>query len=151
MSDKKLTNEQKKELAKLLYTRENITTQKVISERVGVSQNTVSKWVKEGNWERIRTSIVFTKDEQLRELYDQFTLLNEAIRDGVGYPDSKQADVLSKLTKSISQLETETGIHDAIDVGMKFIVFVQSLDLELSKSITVYFDNYLKMLMNESK
>ena len=45
-----LTNAQKKEWAKTLYLRENLTQQE-IAERVGVSRVTVSNWVRSGKWE----------------------------------------------------------------------------------------------------
>ena len=45
-----LTNAQKKEWAKTLYLKENLTQQE-IADRVGVSRVSVSNWVRAGKWE----------------------------------------------------------------------------------------------------
>lgn len=44
-----LTNTQKKEWARTLYLRENLTQQE-IADRVGVSRVTVSNWCRGGKW-----------------------------------------------------------------------------------------------------
>ena len=62
---KNITNEQKKELAKILYTKENLT-QAEIAEREGTSRVTMGKWIKSENWEMLKVSITITKEEQLK-------------------------------------------------------------------------------------
>ena len=54
MADK-MTNEQRKEWAKLLFVKENLT-QAEIAERVGVSRVTVNKWINTENWEHLKVS-----------------------------------------------------------------------------------------------
>ena len=44
-----MKSEQRKELAKLLYTKEHLL-QKEIAERVGVTPQTVNRWVKRESW-----------------------------------------------------------------------------------------------------
>jgi len=80
-----LTNSEKKEYAKLLFTRESLT-QKEIAQRVGTSENTISNWVNAGKWETLRRSLMVTKDEQLSQLYRQLELLNIDIENAKGYP-----------------------------------------------------------------
>ncbi len=48
-----LTNAQKKEWAKTLYLKENLTQQE-IADRVGVSRVSVSNWVRAGKWRNRR-------------------------------------------------------------------------------------------------
>ena len=60
-----LTNAQKKEWAKTLYMRENLTQQE-IAERVGVSRVTVSNWVRAGKWEEQKAGLTLTRQEQVR-------------------------------------------------------------------------------------
>ena len=60
MADK-MTNEQRKEWAKLLFVKENLT-QAEIAERVGVSRVTVNKWINTENWEHLKVSVTITKE-----------------------------------------------------------------------------------------
>lgn len=50
---KTLTNQQKKDWAKMLYMQGELQSRQ-IAEKVGVSPVTMSKWSKEGNWEMLR-------------------------------------------------------------------------------------------------
>lgn len=74
-----LTREQKKDYARQLYLNDSSITQAEIAERVGVSKVTVCKWVKEGKWEELQTSLLVGKDVQLARLYGQLKRLNDAI------------------------------------------------------------------------
>jgi len=151
MAEKELTIQQKKDWAKLLYTKEGLT-QKEISARVGVSERTMSKWVNdpEENWEKLRASIVLTREAQLRDLYDQWTELNNFIKKkkkGEKFPDSREADILSKLANAIEKLENEVNITSVIDAGKGFIHFVRRVDFQKVHEITTLFDAYIKSLL----
>lgn len=58
------------EFAKTLFVNEGLT-QKEIAVRLDVSEKTVGTWVKKGNWEKLKTSLLVTRDNQLSELYKQ--------------------------------------------------------------------------------
>lgn len=150
MAEKGLTIQQKKEWAKLLYTKDGVTTQKELAIRVGVSERTMSKWVNDENWEKLRASIVLTREEQLRNLYDQWTELNKFIKKkkkGEQFPDSREADILSKLSNAIEKLEGEVNITSVIDSGKGFIAFVRRVDPESVFNITTLYDSYIKSLL----
>lgn len=65
-----LTNTQKKEWARTLYLRENLTQQE-IADRVGVSRVTVSNWCRGGKWEEQKVGLTLTRREQVQSLYRQ--------------------------------------------------------------------------------
>ncbi|MEE1386305.1 MAG: helix-turn-helix domain-containing protein, partial [Prevotella sp.] len=95
-----LTNTQKKEWARTLYLRENLTQQE-IADRVGVSRVTVSHWCRGGKWEEQKVGLTLTRREQVQSLYRQVAEVNNAIQlkpEGQRYPDAKQADTIVKLT-----------------------------------------------------
>ncbi len=141
---------QKKELAKLLYTAQGITEQKTLAERVGVSKQTINKWVNSEDWERLRQSLVLTKEAELRRLYMQVTELNDAIMQrevGKRFADSKEADVIAKLTASIRQLETDTSVAETIEVMKNFISFISPEDLDAAKLITKWADIFIKSII----
>ena len=141
-----LTNAQKKEWAKTLYLRENLTQQE-IADRVGCSRVTVSNWVRAGIWEEQKVGITLTRQEQVGNLYRQVAEINRSIADrteGERFATSKEADILGKLAAAISKMEQEIGIADTISVLTSFIEWLRPLDLEKAKEITRFADAYIK-------
>lgn len=141
-----LTNAQKKEWAKTLYLRENLTQQE-IADRVGCSRVTVSNWVRAGKWEEQKVGITLTRQEQVGNLYRQVAEINRSIADrpeGERFATSKEADILGKLAAAISKMEQEIGIADTISVLTSFIEWLRPLDLEMAKEITRFADAYIK-------
>lgn len=141
-----LTNAQKKEWAKTLYLRENLTQQE-IAERVGVSRVTVSNWVRSGKWEEQKAGLTLTRQEQVANLYRQVAEINRAISaraEGERFPNSKEADILGKLSAAIRNMEQETGIADIISVLTGFVEWLRPLDLDKAKELTRLADAYIK-------
>lgn len=143
-----LTNEQKKEWAQLLFTREALT-QKEVATRVGISEKTMSKWVNENDkqWERLRQSIIVTKEEQLRRIYEQLDELNYMIsqRDkGARYANAKEADTMVKLTSAARNLETEASLSDIIEVSKRLLNWLRGFDLEKAKQMSGIIDSFIK-------
>lgn len=141
-----LSKQQQKEWAKTLYTTENIT-QAELADKVGVSRVTMNKWVKEGKWEELKVGITLTKEELLKNLYNQVASLNKAIlakEEGSRHADSKEADILMKLSASIKKMEDDVGIADIIGVGRKFTEFIRKVDVEKAKEVATLFDAFVK-------
>ena len=140
--------EQKKELAKLLFVKENLS-QKEIALKVGAAEKTISKWVNANDeeWKRMRQSIIVTKEEQLRNLYDQVDELNTEIRGrekGKRYATNRDSDTLAKLTASIKNLETETSISQIIEVSRLFLNWLRPIDIERAKEVSNLMDGFIK-------
>ena len=141
-----LNNSQKKQWAQTLYLRENLT-QLEIAERVGVSRVTVSKWVRDGKWEEQKAGITLTRQEQVANLYRQVAEINRTIatrHEGERFPNSKEADILGKLSAAIRNMEQETGIADVISVLTTFIEWLRPLDLDKAKELTRLADAFIK-------
>lgn len=144
-----LTNQQKKDWAKTLYLRENLTQQE-IADRVGVSRVSVSNWIRTGKWEEQRTALTLTREEQVRALYRQVAAINKAIEErpeGERFATTTEADIIGKLSKSIKQMETEVGIADIVSVSTKFIEFLRPIDLEKAKEVTRLVDAFIKSVL----
>lgn len=139
-----MTNDQKREWAQILYTKERLSG-KEIAERVGVSEKTISNWKEKYLWEQLRKSLLVTKEEQLRKLYNQLDFITTKIEERENaVADTKEADVISKITSAIKQLETETSIAEIFEVGKQFIQFVRSDDIEMAKTITGFYDAFIQ-------
>jgi hypothetical protein len=73
--------------------------------------------------------------------------LNDHIRSkatGKRFADSKEADTISKITKSIEQLEEETNLTDVFEVGKRYITFLQEYDHAAAKASVEYYDAFIK-------
>lgn len=141
-----LTAKQKKAWAKTLYLKENLT-QKEIAEKVGVSRISVIRWIKDENWEDLKTSLTLTREEQIGNLYRQVSEINRAIADkpeGERYANSKEADILGKLAAAINKMETDIGIKDICEVGTKFIDWLRPIDLDRAQDIAALYDAFIK-------
>lgn len=182
-----VTKQVEKDFAKLLFVNDNVS-QKEIAIRLKVSEKTVGKWCKDGNWESLKKSMLVTKDNQLTALYNQLeTLTNEIktrpivydvppfllkpvkVKDRDGneslefpkinqkdYPikignfaNSKDADIISKITGAITKLETETNIGETVDVSKKLIQFIGSQDIAFANELTKYCDAFINEQMRK--
>ncbi len=144
-----LTIQQKKEWAKTLYLKENLTQQE-IADRVGVSRVSVSNWCRKEKWEEQRVGITLTREEQIRSLYRQVAAINKAIEErpeGERFASPAEADIIGKLSKSIKQMETEVGIAEVISVMTRFIDFLRPVDLEKAKDVTRLADAFIKSIL----
>ena len=176
-----------KDFAKILFVNENVL-QCEIATRLKVTEKTIGKWIKEGNWESLKKSMLVTKDNQLTALYDQLEIMTNEIKtrpivydvptfflkpiklkDGDGcefleypkinekdYPikignfaNSKDADIIAKLTGAIKKLETETNIGDTVDVAKKIIQFIGTQDIAFANVLTKYCDAYINEQMRK--
>lgn len=177
--------DQERELAKILYTKQRMS-QKDIAQKVGVTEKTITKWKEAENWDKMKESLLITKDSQIKMLYQQLENKNQEIatravirdipaallkpykvKDAEGvesleYPTyneedfpikisntatSSEADAIIKITNSIKNLESETGLGEIIDVGMKFIDYVQTNQPGLAKDLTKWYDLFIQSKM----
>lgn len=144
----KLSNAQKKEWAQLMFTKENIT-QKEIAERVGISEVTMSRWVKAGNWESLKVSITITKEEQLKNIYRQLAELNKTIAErptdeGNRYATTAESDTINKLATAINKMETDIGLSDIIATFQGLLAWLRTFDVPEAQRIAPILDGYIK-------
>ena len=99
----------------MLYLKEHLT-QAEVAERVGVSKQTLCKWVK----------AIARRDE------------------GERFATSKEADTINKLAAAIEKMEKETGIADIISVSKGILDWIRKTDTEKAKELSFYFDAYIK-------
>lgn len=117
----------KQYLAKILFTSQKLD-QKVVAQKVGITENTMTKWVRDFRWKDLRNRLLVGKEEMLNDFYEELAELNETIRGrekGKRFSNNKEADTKVKLTAAIRNLETELAIADIVATGIKFMKFMQ--------------------------
>lgn len=142
-----LSIKQKKDYAKSLYLGNLTITQKEIASRVGTSEKTISAWINREGWDRLRVSLLTTRETQLSNLYAQLSALNTEIAQrevGKQYPTNKEADVISKITASIQKLEMDLSISDIVNVSKRMLDWLRAADLEKAKEMSGLFDGFIK-------
>lgn len=155
MAQKRLTKaeiERLKTIAKSLYIHEDITQQKALAARVGVSENTMSKWFKihEEEWNKHKKNFVLTREERMSDLFDELTEIQNHIKglpEGKRFADSKLGDVRRKLIKDIKELEVNASIPEVIAALTGLIKFVRNENLQEAKLIMGWSDLYIKTLL----
>lgn len=147
--DKGLNREAKKKLAKELFLT-NKHQQKEIAKMVGVAENTVGRWVKDGKWDLLLANLTTTKESVLSNWYAQLAELNRDIAgrdEGKRFPTSSESDRMIKISSAIKKLETETGIAEITSVCIGLCEFIRQYDVDRAKSISDDFNAYIEYKM----
>jgi hypothetical protein len=138
-----------KDHAKILYIKDKMP-QKEISVSTGISEKTISKWVVEGKWEKERKNFVLTRQEQMGNLLDELTEINNYIKtlpEGRRFADSKLGDVRRKLIKDIKELETKASKPEAISACIALLEFIRKVDLKVAQDLGFYINAFIKSLL----
>lgn len=141
-----LTLKQKREWAETLICKMSYT-QKEAAVKVGVSTVTMSRWYNKYNWEKLKQSLLVTKDAQLSRLYMQMDELTTAImnrKEGERFANSKEADTLNKIAATIKTLETDASIAEIVEVGKRFLNFLRGYSPDKAMEVAGMFDEFIK-------
>lgn len=145
--------EEKKEYARLLYMQGD--QQKLIADKVGVSAQTVTKWVNSCGWAEQRAAKNITRPELVNKLLRTIDKMIENVNES----DDPAAinglgDKLAKVAATIEKLDKKASIVDAIEVFMAFgkwlqyqAQFDESITPEFLKKVMKYQDQYINYMM----
>ncbi len=144
-----LKKSEAQEYAKMLFldTTQKLTI-KEIAERVGVRPNTVSNWIKKESWDKLRKSLMVTRQKMISDLYDQLEWLNNDIKTRkTKVATSKESNTIAVITTSIKRLETETSIAEVYEVATSFLDYLKPQDFNLYKKLIPIFDGFINLKM----
>lgn len=152
----KKEREQQREHARLLYMQGE--PQKSIAEKVGVSAQTITKWVSDGDWEQARAAANITRPELINKLLNSVSiLLDDLEKDPNPGKTAAAADKLVKFAATIRHLDKKTSVVDVIEVFMAFSKWLQyrmsfdpNVTPELLKTINHYHDLFISEKLKES-
>ena len=145
--------EEKREYARLLYMEGN--PQKMIADKVGVSAQTITKWVNSCGWSEQRAAKNITRPELVNKLLRTI----DKMIDNVNESDDTNAvnglgDKLVKVAATIAKLDKKASVVDAIEVFMAFgkwlqyqAQFDESITPEFIKQVNKYQDKYIGYMM----
>lgn len=150
-------SDDKREYARILFM--SGEQQNIIAEKIGVSKQTINKWVADNGWSEQRAAQNITRPELVNKLLRTIDRLIEQVNDsedptlvaGVG-------DKLSKLASVIEKLDKKANVVDAIETFMAFgkwlqyrATFDEDVTPELLKAINRYQDLYVSELLSNKQ
>ena len=140
-----IEREQKQSLAKILFLQG--MTCKDISEKIGVSANTISKWSVAGSWSEERAARTITRPQLVMKMLQE---LDKKITDG----DWKPQDV-AMVAAAISKLDKQTNVVTVIEVFTKYQGWLDKraeidpdLDADFLKKTYLYQDKFINEQMS---
>lgn len=156
MATSKKELEQKKELARLYYMQGE--SQKTIAGKVSASENTISRWVEKGDWEKKRAGSMVTRPELVNKNLAYINkLLDKLNEEDVKLSDvGKIIDQISKLTAAIERIDKKANVVDAIEVFTSLnkwmevrMAYDKDITPDLLKAINHYQDLYITEQINK--
>ncbi|MBQ3690301.1 MAG: terminase [Bacteroidales bacterium] len=144
---KSAEREQKQSLAKILFLQGMLC--KDISEKIGVSTNTISKWSVAGSWQEERAARTITRPQLVMKMLQE---LDKKITDG----DWKPQDV-AMVAAAISKLDKQTNVVTVIEVFTKYQGWLAKraeidpdLDADFLKKTYHYQDKFINEQMSNT-
>ena len=132
-----ISNSKKKEIAEDLYIRAGLTAKEIASQ-IDVSEVTLCKWKKDGDWEN-RKHEVSLSPLKIKEL-----LLAEAHKIANGDVSTIDSDKLSKIMASIDRLDKRVSVRVLMDVFREFDNFMAEINPKMAIEFTVYHKKFLQ-------
>ncbi len=141
-----------REIAQLLYLNSRMM-KKDIALKLGVAEQTVSRWAKQDNWDVLKDNLLTSRKQRLSELYAELREFNRMIQDKEGYKvaTSKEADARRKLIIDIKELETKYSLQQTITVGQDFCDYVKTIDEALANRVLDIYNAFVHQKIEDNK
>ena len=119
-------------------------SQKAIAERIGVSAQSVNKWVKDGGWEELRAAKSISRKELVIKMLQK---INERLD-----ADDWTADEIIKAAKAVEKLDKDTNVVTIMEVFTSFGNWLASrmqIDPELTPETVQVITKYQEIFVGE--
>lgn len=139
---KSLESNQLQELAKMYFMQG--LKQQEIADKVGVSRNTISAWIKAGSWDTMRAVTTVSRKELVTKLLRG---LDEKIQNNDWSPDE-----ICKVSAAIEKLDKQTNVITIIEVFSaynKWLVTRMRIDKDLTPELVKIMNKYQDLFIGE--
>ncbi len=143
-----LSKEDKKSWAELLYTRKNYNIDMIV-ETTGQEKQLIERWALEEQWEKMRLSLLTSRNEQLECLYQLLGVLTQKIKDSKDKASNADAEMLLKYTRAIKNLQTKKSVSEVLDGFDEYIIWLQNADIDLAKQVGPTYDAFITDYMKK--
>lgn len=135
MAKQKTSLSDKRLIAHELYMRTEMT-QKEIALQAGVGSDTISDWVRKGNWKELKAANSVTRAQVINNTLMQIKELQDEINGREKkYPTPKESDTMIKMSNLIRDLDKSLSLPDYISVCTEFIRYLSEVKPTLAKDV----------------
>lgn len=134
--------DKERELARLYYMQGD--AQKDVADRIGVSAQTMSRWVREGQWDTLRAAHTVSRKELVVKMLAH---INQRLEEG-----DWTADEIVKAASAIEKLDKQTNIVTVIEVFTaynKWLVSRMEFDPDLTPELVQKMNKYQNIYVDE--
>ena len=139
---KPLTNQAKKIMAERMYVEDGMTA-KAISEQLDVSEQTLSKWKKDGRWDDKRAEML-ASPHKIREI-----LIRELKVVAEGGYSIIDAEKKTKINKVIEGLSSSTSVQIVFSVFKEFDNWMADQEPKTAVLFTEYHKQFILYKINQ--
>jgi hypothetical protein len=135
----------KKQSARHLYAQTDLNKSQ-IANMLGIHRHTLSIWVREGDWDRLKNagnnlpSILAEKVYLIIGHLTDYHLSERRMTDPISH---KQADTLYKLALTVAKLRTRSALNESMEMMGHLLQRIQKKDADLATSLAPHIDEYL--------
>ena len=138
-------NLEKKQLAKNLFFQTDLTKTQIAA-MLGISRRSVTYWIKEGDWLRLKTSAAHLPSLLAEKCYHMIGHLTDAYlseRRLTNPVSHKEIDGLYKLTLTIGKLKNRSTLNESMEMFGFFLDGLRSKNPGLAVELTPYIEEYV--------
>ena len=143
-----LSKAQQKELARIYYVQNGLTAKETAA-KVGVSENTLTKWVNEMHWKSLKVAEISKKENLIAALEDDIIRIREHAKNEQRPLNSSEADSIYKTSLTIRNLSKDFGIDVYNAVLQEFFNHTREVDLAFTQRGVDLVDAFLVMKLKQ--
>ncbi|WP_345369325.1 helix-turn-helix domain-containing protein [Algivirga pacifica] len=128
-------SEKKKAMAERLFINDGESTQK-IAEFMGVTERTIQRWVKEGDWQK-RRELLLSAPHKIKEYLDKM-ILDSMKEDSDSGALAKKADAINKMVSAREKMGDKITANTVVSVFKEFNHFLIEIDNQFAAQLTKY-------------
>ena len=135
----------KKQSARHLYAQTDLNKTQ-IANMLGIHRHTLSIWIREGDWDRLRAagdnlpSILAEKVYLMIGHLTDYHLSERRMTDPISH---KEADTLYKLALTVAKLRTRSALNESMEMMGHLLQRIQKKDADLATRLAPHIDEYL--------
>lgn len=135
MARRNISLDDKRKIAHDLFMRSD-KTYADIAHSVGVHTETISRWVRDGNWKEQKAATSITREQVISDTLMQLHELDAEIKKRTTkYPTAKEADIKVKLKEVIRELDRSISLPDYISFSTELLKWISQRNPELAKKV----------------
>lgn len=137
-----MTNKEKRDLAESYFLNTGMSQQEIAA-RVGVSENSLTAWKKEGGWEVKKGAKTATKNEIITASYQQIHQIQQKAKDENRLMTAAETQAISMVSKVIERLDKKLSIDTYITVVEELTNYLFGLSPANAKLIIGDLDGFI--------